>query len=114
MRYLKQMYASSNLKIAGLYGNSPAVNFDDVDLAICTIEKANSLINKILEEGKAGSLGIVVVDELHMIGDESRGYLLELLLTKIKFVLGESVQIVGMSATLPNIETLAKWYLYGI
>lgn len=68
MRYLKKMYASENIKIAGMYGNAPHVNFDDVDLAICTIEKANSLVNKILEEGKAGSLGIVVVDELHMIG----------------------------------------------
>ena len=33
----------------------------------------------------ASVLGVVVVDELHMVGDQHRGYLLELLLTKVRF-----------------------------
>lgn len=35
-------------------------------------------------------LGIIVVDELHMLGDSHRGYLLELLLTKVMFVSNQS------------------------
>lgn len=31
-------------------------------------------------------IGIVVLDEMHMIGDGHRGYILELLLTKIRYV----------------------------
>ncbi|KAL4677733.1 hypothetical protein H8959_020407 [Pygathrix nigripes] len=68
-------------------------------------------------------LGMVVVDELHMLGDSHRGYLLELLLTKICYItrksascqadlassLSNAVQIVGMSATLPNLELVASW-----
>ena len=45
-----------------------------------------------------------------MVGDESRGYLLELLMTKIKYMgRSEDIQFVGMSATLPNIQDLADW-----
>ena len=45
-----------------------------------------------------------------MVGDVSRGYLLELLLTKLKFASRNGdIQFVGMSATLPNVEVLADW-----
>lgn len=54
------------------------------------------------------------------VGDEDRGYLLELLLTKLRYMqvelrlsqIGSSVsklQIIGMSATMPNAKEVAKW-----
>ena len=42
----------------------------------------------------------MVLDELHMVDDDHRGYLLELIATKL-LSLGQPLQIVGMSATLP-------------
>jgi replicative superfamily II helicase len=81
----------------------------DYWIAVCTIEKANSLINRLMEDNRLSELGCIVVDEVHMIGDPSRGYLLELMLTKIKYMLDRSIQIVGMSATLPNVDVLAQW-----
>jgi len=51
---------------------------------VCTIEKANALVNKMMEDDCLGQLSAVVVDELHMVGDDDRGYLLELLLTKLR------------------------------
>lgn len=42
---------------------------------------------------------MVVLDELHMLDDEHRGYLLELMVTKL-LLLQQDIQIVGMSATL--------------
>lgn len=49
--------------------------------------KANSLINRLITENTLmDTIGIVVLDEMHMIGDGQRGYILELLLTKIRYV----------------------------
>ena len=36
-------------------------------VVVCTIEKANSLINRMCEERCLSSLSCVVVDELHMV-----------------------------------------------
>jgi len=47
----------------------------------------------------------LVVDELHLIGDDQRGYLMELILSKLSYI--KRVQIVAMSATFPNIHQVA-------
>jgi DNA polymerase theta len=56
-----------------------------VDVAVCTIERANAIVNRLIEEGRLGALSVIVLDELHLISDDARGYLLELLLAKLKY-----------------------------
>lgn len=112
--YLQAIFEPQGVKVGGFMGSrSPPGGFTAVDIAICTIEKANSLVNRLLEERATQDLGAVIVDELHMIGDIHRGYLLELLLTKLLYIRkaasAQHIQTVGMSATLPNIGILAKW-----
>ncbi|RKP03260.1 hypothetical protein CXG81DRAFT_9766, partial [Caulochytrium protostelioides] len=97
-----------NIDVAGYYGKQKHIPFEEVDMAICTIEKANSIVNQLIESGQIQDLGIVVVDEMHMIGDENRGYMIELMLTKLRF-LKPSIQIVGMSATLSNLPDISDW-----
>ena len=89
-------------------GSKIRATLDDADIAVCTIEKANFMVNSAIEEGRLGDLGIVVIDELHMIGDVRRGYSLESLTSKIRS-LEQAVQIVAMSATVSNIEDVAGW-----
>lgn len=60
-------------------------------VVVCTIEKANALVNKMLEDDTLSQISCVVVDELHMVGDDDRGYLLELMLTKLRCVLERAV-----------------------
>lgn len=114
MFYLQDILSSSGIRVEGFMGaQSPPGGLQTVHVAICTIEKANSLVNRLLDEGNISDLGAVIVDELHLLGDPHRGYILELLLTKIKYVTSTlddiHIQIVGMSATLPNLEDLAHW-----
>lgn len=114
MFYLQDILSSSGIRVEGFMGSqSPPGGLQAVHVAICTIEKANSLVNRLLDDGNISELGAVIVDELHLLGDPHRGYILELLLTKIKYVCLKSdnvkIQIVGMSATLPNLEVLANW-----
>lgn len=52
-------------------------------VAVCTIEKANGAINRLVSEGRLSELVCVVIDEAHMVGDPQRGLPLELALTKI-------------------------------
>lgn len=47
----------------------------DIDIAVCTAGKANSLMNAAIEDGKSDQLGIVVMGEFYMLDDENRCYL---------------------------------------
>ena len=49
-------------------------------------------ISRLLEDGELDKVGCVVVDELHLLGDPSRGYLLELLLTKVRGLWGNNLE----------------------
>lgn len=98
------------IRVVSFFGGSKVkATWADFDIGVCTIEKANALINTAIDDCSISKLKVVVMDELHMIDDDHRGYLLELMATKLLALEDHAVQIVGMSATLTNINLLAKW-----
>ncbi|KAI5852311.1 P-loop containing nucleoside triphosphate hydrolase protein [Tricharina praecox] len=104
-----QPQAWRNLNIVGFHsGARNRMRWKDIDIVVCTIERANTLVNAAVEDRTINELGVAVFDELHMVGDEHRGLILELLAAKL-LCLELPVQIVGMSATLSNITVLGKW-----
>jgi len=74
------------------------------DVIFTTYEKLDSL----LRHGAPwlSEVGTIIVDEVHEI-DSDRGPTIEVLLTR--FLLRQNVQIVALSATIPNAFELAHW-----
>ncbi|KAI0537609.1 P-loop containing nucleoside triphosphate hydrolase protein [Xylaria digitata] len=98
-----------NIRVVGFFGGGKIrATWLDFDIGVCTFEKANMLINTAIDNCSITNLRTVVLDELHMVDDDHRGYLMELIATKI-MSLEHNVQIIGMSATLANIEVVSTW-----
>lgn len=75
------------------------------DLLILTTEKLDSLLRhrvSWLEQVK-----LVVIDEIHLLNDPSRGPTLEIILTLLKSLIHP--QLIGLSATIGNPQELAQW-----
>lgn len=83
----------------------------DYDLIICTAEKLDSLIRH--HSPWLSLVSLVVIDEIHLINDVSRGPTLEILITVLKQVL-RNVQLLGLSATIGNPDELAEWIGAGL
>ncbi|WP_292460661.1 DEAD/DEAH box helicase [Methanothermococcus sp.] len=102
----KEKYEKYGLKIALSIGDFDEKDeLREYDLIITTAEKLDSLIRHKVEWIK--DVSVVVVDEIHLIGDDGRGGTLEILLTKLKNKY--NTQIIGLSATIGNPEEFAKW-----
>ncbi len=76
------------------------------DIIVMTNEKADSVLRTHPELMQA--VTSIVVDEIHLLNDDTRGVTLELVLTKIR-KLTPTVQIIGLSATINNAGELARW-----
>ena len=79
---------------------------ENADIIVLTNEKMDSLIRHGTEW--IDRIGLVIADEVHLIGDKDRGPTLEVVLTKLK-ELDTKPQLVGLSATITNSDELAKW-----
>lgn len=86
----------------------PIKRQDHRSLFVCTIEKASLLINSLMEKNELKTIGLLVLDEVHMIGESGRGANLECLISKFSAAQPKG-QIVAMSATIGNSDQLAKF-----
>ncbi|MEX0862043.1 DEAD/DEAH box helicase [Nitrosopumilus sp.] len=105
---LEKISLGNKIKVAISTGDFETIekNLDSSNVLVLTNEKMDSIIRHGTEWVE--EIGLVISDEVHLIGDESRGPTLEMILTQLK-LLDPKPQIVGLSATITNSDEIANW-----
>ena len=73
--------------------------------AACLVMTTEILRNMLLGDERQDDLYAVVLDEIHFIDDRERGTVWE----EVLIYLPTEVPVLGLSATLPNLDELANW-----
>lgn len=101
-------YESLGITIAMSIGDydSKGTQLSEADIVVLTTERADSIIRH--KPDWLHNISIIIVDEIHLINDPSRGPTLEMVLAKMLQILPE-IQVVGLSATISNSDEIAGW-----
>ncbi|TFF86255.1 MAG: DEAD/DEAH box helicase [Promethearchaeota archaeon] len=100
-------YRTLDLRISVSTGDFD-ISLDEIeksDICITTYERFDSIIRRKPEWIK--QIGVVVIDEIHNVGNKSRGIRLESLITRLKTY--RNLQLIGLSATIKNPQELSEW-----
>lgn len=116
--YNRSKPKNERVHVKSFHGESKFNRKLQEDILICTIEKANTVVNALIASGQIFQLGCVIIDEMHVIGDASRGYNLEILVSKLKYLQLKAnslskklhIQVVALSATISNLPGIAAWF----
>lgn len=104
---LVRKYRNLNLRIrisTGDFHYTPDI-LENADILVTTIERFDSLLR--LNPDWLYDIRVIVVDEIHVMGDRERGGRLESVLIRIRERL--SVQLIGLSATIADAGEIADW-----
>jgi len=108
---LEHLNIGRKIKVAISTGDSNSTDnkLDDADVIILTNETMDA--NMAFERDWIYEIGLVISDEIHLIGDSTRGPTLEMILTRLGtgFLGKIPPRIIGLSATISNSNELAEW-----
>ncbi|MEM3799197.1 MAG: DEAD/DEAH box helicase [Thermoprotei archaeon] len=80
----------------------------DYDIVVLTYEKCDSILRRRATESWIAETSVVVADEIHLVGDPSRGPTLEVVLTRLKKI-NPKIRFLSLSATISNASQIADW-----
>ena len=105
-REFKKRYPQFKIALASGDIDSKDEYLSEFDIIIATSEKLDSLMRH--RVSWLTQVGVLVIDEIHLLNDVSRGPTLEILITVLRRQL-KDLQFIGLSATIGNAPDLARW-----
>ncbi len=81
---------------------------EKADIIVTTYEKMDSIIRNFYDKEWIFDIATIIIDEIHFIGENSRGPRLESLIVRLNEILN-SPQIIGLSATINNPKFFNSW-----
>jgi len=104
----KQKYSKLGVRVAMSVGDYDSTSqwLADYDWILTSNEKCDSLMRHNVDWIR--DVGLIVVDEIHMLQDPSRGPTLEVTLTRLRETVPHA-QILALSATIQNVKELGEW-----
>ncbi len=104
----KEKYSKLGIKVALSVGDLDSSDpwLKNYDLIVVSNEKMDSLIRHGADW--IAEVGLIVVDEIHLLQQADRGPTLEIVLTLLRKLIPKA-QIIALSATIKNAEELAEW-----
>ena len=102
-----KLFAQTNYKVIMSTGDidSDSSYLGKYDLLILTVEKLDSMLRHPVPW--LNTIKTIIIDEIHLLNDPSRGPTLEIVITLIKMLCNP--QLIGLSATIGNPQQLAAW-----
>ncbi len=108
VRQLNGMGINSRCAYGGTVPTGDEVrNLEDTRLVVATPEALSGLLSA--DQTFAGRISLVICDEGHLLGAQSRGIGLELLLARLKSRETGSPRFVFISAIVPNVQEINAW-----
>ena len=103
----KEKYEKLGMKIAIAIGDLDSNDqwLKGYDLIIVSNEKMDSLLRHNADWAK--NISLIIIDEIHLLNDASRGPTLEIVITRLRQEC--NAQIIALSATISNSQEIAKW-----
>ncbi|MBD3196032.1 MAG: DEAD/DEAH box helicase [Candidatus Lokiarchaeota archaeon] len=108
--HFKNNYSRFNVNVVLSIGDFDVDDrkLSEADIIITTYEKMDSIIRNFYDKEWIFDISTIIIDEIHIIGESSRGPRLESLIVRLNEFL-HNPQIIGLSATIANPKFFNEW-----